>query len=127
MGAFLTETELLDRYPKAANIESRKVYLARANAYCYGKVGGDPPTMLDGIPLDLENLKTAVVMAFEIFAKDETGQVDEDTGNITDAAPPGYFVRRPDPFAAVNEMLIPYAQAVDAAVPAKSERGIRFL
>jgi hypothetical protein len=126
--AYLQEDELVTMYSKAANITDRAIYLARANAYCEGKIGGPIPALgVDGQTIDLGNLKTAVVMAFELFAKDETGQADPDTGNITDAAPAGYFSRSNNPFKQVDEMLVPYAQAVDATVPQKSERGIRFL
>jgi hypothetical protein len=81
--------------------------------------------------MNTENLKTAVAMAFEIFAKGETNavaQVDEKTGNITDAAPTSKAVQKiDDPFKVVRAMLSPYAQAVLAGNASTSDRGIRFL
>lgn len=124
--AFLTEAELTTTYyPKAANMDpaDRKTYLQRANAFCKGEIGGDPPTIDD-------DLKTAVAMAFEIMAQGETAQVDETTGNITEAAPPGQYTRTSkerDPLDVVRQMLRPYRMAFEAANAAKSDRGVSFL
>jgi len=122
--AFLTEAELTTTYyPKAANMDpaDRKTYLQRANAFCKGEIGGDPPTIDD-------DLKTAVAMAFEIMAQGETAQVDETTGNITEAAPPGHYTRKEkDPLDVVRNMLRPYRLAFEMANATKSDRGVLFL
>jgi hypothetical protein len=120
---YLIEDELLQTYyPKAQAMTSDdiKTYLARANSYTFGVIGGMPPTVDD-------NLKTAVALAFEIMAKGSTAQVDELTGNITLAAPSGYFTRTPNPLAQVDIMLAPYARAFDAAQTELAERSVRFL
>lgn len=119
---FLAPNELTAYYPKAAAMDSgeRTTYLQRANAFCKGAIGGVPPEVDDG-------LKTAVALAFEILAKDETGQVDSVTGNITDAAPAGIFVRRQDPLDVVREMLQPYARAYDLAQQPRGSRGMYFV
>lgn len=119
---YLTDEELKDTYyPKAAAMDTDNVTLclARANAYAQGIIGGMPPNADD-------NLKTAVALAFEIFAKGETGQADPITGNITEAAPAGVFVRRENPLKAVETMLKPYADEFDAANTPKSEKGACF-
>lgn len=119
---YLTEEEIKDTYyPKAAIMPAADVtlYLARANAYAQGIIGGMPPNVDD-------NLKTAVALAFEVLAKGETGQADPVTGNITEAAPAGVFTRRENPLKAVDTMLKPYADAYDAANIPKSEKGVQF-
>jgi hypothetical protein len=108
------------------NANDITTFLSRANAFAYGEIKGDVPATMD-----TQNLKTAVAMAFEIFAKGETAQVAQvnvTTGNITDAAPAGKMVQKTeDPFKVVKAMLVPYAQAVLAGNASKSDRGIRFL
>lgn len=123
--AFLNETELKSTYyPQAANVDSMdiKVYLQRANAFCKGEIGGEPPLVDD-------DLKAAVAMAFEVFAQGETAQVDVITGNITEAAPAGYYSRKAekDPLDTVRSMLKPYKIAFEAANAAKSDRGLMFI
>ena len=122
--AFLTPEELKSTYYKqGAYVDDKDLttYLQRANAYCRGEIGGDPPTVDEG-------LKIAVAMAFEVFAKGETAQVDEFTGNITEAAPAGYFARKADdPFVAVKAMLRPYKLAFESASVIQSERRVLFL
>lgn len=121
--AFVTVDELKALYPKAANLQPENLtpYLARANAFCKGEIGGQPPTVDD-------DLKTAVVMAFEIFAQDDVAQIDEVTGNITDASEASkYTGNAKDPFDAVKAMLRPYKLAFDAANVATAENGVRFL
>jgi len=123
--AYLTAAELPTFYPKAAALDDGDVttYLGRANAFAYGEIKGDIPA-----GLDQTNLKTAIAMAFEIFAKGETAQANVVTGNITDAAPAGKLAQKSeDPFKLVKAMLIPYAQAVLAVNSSKSDRGIAFL
>lgn len=120
---YLTQDELTDTYyPKAAAMPQEDVilFLSRANAFAQGIIGGMPPNADDV-------LKTAVAMAFEVLAKGETGQADPVTGNITEAAPAGVYVRRENTLKTVETMLQPYAQAFDRANTTKSERGISFL
>ena len=123
--AFLSEADLANFYPKAVNVEAgdKKTYLQRANAFCKGEIGGVPPTVDD-------DLKAAVALAFEIMAQGETAQVDDLTGNITEAAPPGQYTRNSrerDPLDVVRQMLRPYRMAFEAANAAKSDRGVSFL
>jgi hypothetical protein len=126
---FLTEAELKSTYyKKAATMDQDEVtlYLNQANAYAFGIVGGIPPA----IPGDNgAGLKAAVALAFQLFAKADTAQVDEVTGNITEAAPAGAFVRNKekDPWAIVDRMLKPYAEVYAASNVTKSDRGIQFL
>jgi hypothetical protein len=120
---FLTEGELPTYYPKSGSMPAVEVarFLARANAYAHGVIGGIPPTVDD-------SLKAAVSLAFEILAKDEDAQVDEVNGNITAAAPSGYFARREkDPLEVVKTMLLPYAAAYDQANTQQSEKGMQLL
>jgi hypothetical protein len=128
---YLTADELTTTYyPKAANMpqEDRDTYLQRANSYAFGKIGG-VPTFTEQLPAD--GLKAAVALAFEIFAKGETAQVDQATGWVTEGAPAGPFVRPPSrqysPLEQVDVMLEPYRAAVAAANAAQAERGFRFL
>jgi hypothetical protein len=123
--AFLTEADLVNFYPKAVNVEAgdKRTYLQRANAFCKGVIGGEPPTVDD-------DLKAAVALAFEIMAQGETAQIEEITGNITEAAPPGQYARNSrekDPLDVVRNMLRPYRLAFEAANAAKSDRGVAFL
>lgn len=122
--AFLTATELTTVfYKKAANMNQDDVdsFLRKANAFAKGVIGGAPPTVDD-------DLKAAVALTFEIMAKGETAQVDDLTGNITEAAPAGYFVRRDrDPLDVVREMLQPYKDAYDLSKLPHSSNGVRFL
>lgn len=124
--AFLTATELKTTYyKKAANMEADELdtYLRRANAFCKGEIGGEPPTVDD-------DLKAAVGLAFEIFTQGETAQVDQETGNITEAAPDGPFTRerkQRDPLDVVRAMLYPYKLEFEKANAAKSDRGVMFI
>ena len=120
----LSQDELTTVYYKqAAGMDSNDVftYLARANAFCVGSIGGIPG-VID------ETIKTAVALAFEIFAQGETAQVDINTGNITEAAPAGYYSRKAsDPMQVVREMLGPAKAAYTAGNVATSDRGVSFL
>lgn len=126
---YLTVNELKTTfYKKSANMDESDVssYLARANSYAQGIIGGPLPA--DKID---EGLKAAVAMAFEILAKDETGaQIDDTNGNITQAAPEGYFVRKQfkgdNPFKTVDTMLLPYAALYDRLQSPNNDRGVRF-
>lgn len=123
--AFLTAQELTGTfYKKAANVNTDDLdtYLRRANAFCKGEIGGTPPTVDD-------DLKAAVALAFEIFAQGETAQVDDLTGNITEAAPAGPYTRQreKDPLDVVRAMLYPYKLEFEKANAAKSDRGVMFI
>ncbi len=123
---YLTVVELTSTYyPKAATMESTDVntYLMRANSFAQGIIGG--PLSEEYID---EGLKTAVAMAFEILAQGESAKVDAVTGNITEAAPAGYYqVKRPDPLDTVKTMLIPYTMQYDRLQLPDNNRGVRFL
>jgi hypothetical protein len=123
--AFLTSNELPTYYPEAANMDAAQVtkYLNRANSYCYGVIGGSPPT-IDG------NLKTVVAMAFEILAEGEVAQTDPVTGNITDAAPVSpynRFDKNANPLATVDKMLMPYKRAFESANEDQADNGVSWL
>ena len=127
--AYLTLVELTGTYyPKAAVMPAADVtlYLQRANTFAVGEIGGQ---LLDTY-VD-ENLKTAVALAFEILARGETAQVDPVNGNITEAAPAGYFAlfqaKKPDPLDAVRGMLAPYKIKYDQLQKPDNNRGFRFL
>jgi hypothetical protein len=120
----LLEAELKGTYyKKATNMEAGDLttYLARANAFAIGVIGGEPTADV--------TIKVAVAMAFEIFAQGETAQVEEITGNITEAAPTGYYSRKAknDPLDIVREMLGPARKAFEAASTATAGRGVQFL
>lgn len=121
--AFLTAVELPTYYTPAAAMESEDVttFLQRANAYAKGEIGGVPPTVD-------EDLKAAVALAFEIFTKGETAQVDDFTGNVTEAAPGGQYSRKTsDPLDVVKAMLRPYRLAFERANATQTDRGVVFL
>lgn len=123
--AFLEEADLVNFYPKAANVDAgdKRTYIQRANAFCKGEIGGVPPLVDD-------DLKAAVAMTFEIMAQGETAQIDDTTGNITEAAPPGQYARTTkdrDPLDVVRQMLRPYRIAFENANAAQSDRGVSFL
>lgn len=130
----LSKKELLEKYYVRGNpIEDADInlYLSRANAWCIGYIGGVPP-MLPGEPKDRPGLKTAVALCFEVFARGETKQINEDTGNITDVAPPTGAVKTAtqykalDQFATVREMLRAYKNAFEDQT-SKTDRGVKFL
>lgn len=133
---YLTAGELKGiYYPKAENMTDQDVglYLQRANSYAYGILGGMPK--FDTYPpaerASLESgLKAAIGLAFEFFTKGETAQVNPMNGNITEAAPAGYFQRPPGKsyqLEQVDKMLVPYAALVDSQNTVQSERGVSFL
>lgn len=126
---FLTDDELKTTYyPKAGTMPGPEVtrFNRQANAYAFGVIGGTPPAIPGD---DITTLKAAVALAFELFAKADTAQVNPTTGDITEAAPAGAFVRNKerDPWDTVDSMLKPYADAFKAANVAKSDRGVAFL
>ena len=110
-------------YPKAAQMPAADValFLQRANAFCAGEIGGALPVSA----VDY-NLKTAVALAFEIMARGESAQVDPVNGNITEAAPFGFFVKKPEPLDTVKAMLVPYAELYRQLQP-DPKRGAKFL
>lgn len=125
---FLTQAELVSTYYTPAEPVTdaeQKLYLLRANAFCRGYIGGDPPVMDEG-------LKIAVALCFEIFARGETSQIDEATGNITEVAPPTAATSQSnkyasaDEFKTVKEILRPYKLAFENATNV-SDRGVKFL
>ena len=124
---FLTQTELISTYYTPAEPVTdaeQKLYLLRANAFCRGYIGGDPPVIDEG-------LKIAVALSFEIFARGETSQIDDATGNITEVAPPTAATAQSsksnaDPYKIVKEMLRPYKLAFENATNV-SDRGVKFL
>jgi hypothetical protein len=126
---FLSKEELPVYYPRAENMDANDLvlYLQRANAHAYGQIGGMPP-FSDALTQD--NLKIAIALAFEVFARDETAQVDSYTGNITEAAPETFFTRGKDkPLETVNLMLAPYAKAYEKSQQqsGNTDRGFMFL
>lgn len=124
---FLTQAELISTYYTPAQPVTdaeQKLYLLRANAFCRGYIGGDPPVIDEG-------LKIAVALCFEVFARGETSQIDEATGNITEVAPPTAATAQSsksnvDPYKTVKEMLRPYKLAFENATNV-SDRGVKFL
>jgi len=124
---FLTQAELVSTYYTPAEPVTdaeQKLYLLRANAFCRGYIGGDPPVIDEG-------LKVAVALCFEVFARGETSQINETTGNITEVAPPtaattqGKYANT-DPFKTVKEMLRSYKLAFENSTNV-SDRGVKFL
>lgn len=124
---FLTKAELLEKFytlaqPVAA--DKQDLFLLRANAWCKGHIGGVPPVIDD-------DLKTATALCFEIMAKGETSQIDQDTGNITEVAPPTASTnvsqgKSYDPFTSIKEMLRPYKLAFENSTNV-SDRGVKFI
>lgn len=111
-------------YPTSSAMSESDVrtYLLRANAFAEGVIGGRPAVVN-------ETIKAAVGLAFEIFAKAETDQVNDVTGNITQAAPEGAFVRnkKTDPLDTVRDMLAGAKRSFNVANTKVSERGVSFL
>jgi hypothetical protein len=127
---FLTAAELPTYYPEAASMPADQLtkFLGRANSYCLGVIGGDPPT----VPWDADraNLKAVVATAFEIMAEGEVAQTDPMTGNITDAAPVSPYNRfdtNRNPLATVDKMLLPYKRAFEDANAGQSDYGVNWL
>lgn len=125
--SFLTESDLPNYCPDAANMTAgdKKKYLNRANGYAFGIIGGIPKYTEQ---LPAETVKTAVALAFEIFAEGQEAQTNNVNGNITEAAPAGYYVRKADnPLEVVDKMLLPYAEAFKNQNTASADNGIMFL
>lgn len=125
--SFLLRNELVTYYPKATALteDDQNRFLAQANAYAFGFIGGIPQ-LSTSLPPD--SLKAAVALAFEILATGEEAAINTTNGNITEAAPTGYYVRKADnPFAVVDRMLAPYAEAFKAANAAKSDNSMVFM
>ena len=125
--AFLTESELKSTYyPEAVNMPTGDIskYLARANGYVFGQIGGTPPAITGD---DGSGLKTAVAMAFEIFAAGETQSVDPTNGNVTEGAPTSAYSKQKRALESVNTMLRPYKTAYENANAAETDKGIIWL
>lgn len=126
--ALLPINELPQYLPEAAAMTDadQAKFLARANAYCIGVIGG-VPTYTPEYPA--ETVKTAVALAFEIMAEGQTAQTNPVNGQITEAAPAGYYVRKADdPLAVVDKMLLAYAIYFKSTSvnPIASDNSIRF-
>lgn len=127
---YLTAAELPNYYPEAENMTQGDInkFLGRANSFAMGVIGG--PLDEDDITkagLQVKPLKDAVATAFEIFSEGETGEVNEATGRVTEAAPTGQFTRKTEPLKDVVTMLQPYANLYDSLNSQKSDRGMQFL
>ena len=130
----LGKKELLEKYYTRGNpIEDADInlYLSRANTWCIGYIGGIPP-MLKSEPPDRPGLKTAVALCFEIMARGETQQINRETGNITEVAPPTGATKTTtqyeaaDQFKTVREMLNAYKNAYEDTT-SRTDRGVKFL
>lgn len=127
---FLSREELTGTYYKKAAampVDDVDLYLMRANAFAAGVIGG----MLPADKIDA-NVKTAVAMAFEVFAKGETGKEDPVNGFITEAAPAGFyanaFAKKDDPLMTPRAMLRGYSGWIIIETPAPvSDRSVKFL
>lgn len=130
----LEKGELLEMWYKRGkplNEDDVDLYLSRANAWCLGYIGGVPP-MLPGETADRPSLKTAVALCFEIMARGETKQINEETGNITEVAPPTGATKTAtqykalDQFQTVRDMLRAYKNAFEYKT-SKTDNGVKFL
>lgn len=123
----LVLNELPQYYPEAAAMTAgdQAKYLARANTYCIGVIGG-VPTYSPEYPA--EPVKTAVAMAFEIFAEGQAAQTNPVNGRITEAAPTGFYVRKADnPLDVIDKMLLPYALHFKSTAPVvDADNGVQF-
>ena len=130
----LTKEQLLSTYFKRATPckeDDVDLFLQRANSWCIGYIGGVPP-FLPGEDKERPTLKTAVALCWEIMARGETEQIDDETGNITEVAPPTGAVKTAtqykilDQFQIVREMLRPFKNAYEDTT-SKTDRGVKFL
>lgn len=124
----LTKNELPEYYPTAVAMTDNDVntYLSRANAYCIGIIGG-VPTYTPQYPA--EPVKTAVALAFEIFAEGQKAQTNPVNGRITERAPTGFYVRNADnPLDVVDKILLGYAAYFrDTIIVVNPDNGVKFL
>lgn len=122
----LPENELAIYVPESARMtdENRLKFLQRANGYALGIIGGIPTYTVerpDG------PVKTAVGMAFELFAEGQDAQTNPVNGTITEAAPTGWYVRKADrALDVVDRMLQPYADEFRRGNSAVNDNGIQF-
>ncbi|ACQ68969.1 hypothetical protein [Exiguobacterium sp. AT1b] len=122
----LPENELAIYVPESARMteENRLKFLQRANAYALGIIGGIPTYTIekpDG------PVKTAVGMAFEILTEGQDAQTNPVNGNVTEAAPTGWYVRRAErALDVVDRMLEPYADEFRRGNSAVNENGMQF-
>jgi len=101
--------ELPEYLPEAIAMSTndQAKFLARANTYCIGIIGGVPIYTPE---YPAEPVKTAVALAYEIFAEGQTAQTNPVNGSITEAAPTGFYVRKADnPLDVVDKMLMAYS------------------
>lgn len=122
----LPKNELPQYVPESQKMQDDDVtkYLARANSYCLGIIGGVPRYTT---ALPAETVKAAVGLAFEIFAEGQKAQTNPVNGLITEAAPTGHYVRKADnPLDVVNQMLAPYAAAYILDNITTADNGIAF-
>lgn len=115
--------------------EQLVMYLQRANSYALGVIGGVP--LYDLLPPGTQlmyqhSAKAAVALAFECLAKGETAQVNPYNGDITEAAPAGYFQRssnRSHQWETVDKMLQPLVDLYNGQteIPVVEDRGVQFL
>lgn len=129
---FLTKAELISKYYTLAEPvadDKQELFLLRANAWCKGYIGGIPPTIHGD---NGDDLKTAVALCFEVMARGETSQIDADTGNITEVAPPTAATKTTtqyaaaDQFSVVRQMLRMYKLAFENTTNL-SDRGVKFI
>ena len=122
----LPENELAIYVPESAKMTDtdRAKFLQRANAYALGFIGGIPTytvKMPDG------PVKTAVGMAFEILAEGQDAQTNSVNGDITEAAPAGWYVRKAERALDVVDLILkPYAEEFRRGNSAVSDNGIQF-
>lgn len=125
----LTVNELPQFYPAATAMNAADVakFLARANAYAIGIIGGVPVYTVE---YPAEPVKTAVALAFEIFAEGQTAITNPVNGRITEAAPTGFYVRKADnPLEVVDKMLVGYAAYFKRTTITivDADNGVKFL
>lgn len=126
----LTKDELLKKYYTIAEPvakEKQDLYLMRANAWCEGYIGGKP-TFDPHNPDEEEHVKTAVALCFEIMARAETHQINQETGNITEVAPPTAIsdLSYDQLFNPVRDMLRPSKLKFEDSTNV-SDRGVKFI
>ena len=124
--AYLAADELRKKFYKPSaemNQDTVTMKLAQANSFCKGIIGGDlPAANID------DDLKAAVALAFEVFTKDDTAQVNDDSGQVTEAAPGGAFVRNKarDPLTTVENMLLYYKILYERLSTNTTSKGVMF-
>lgn len=130
---YLTVEELKTTYYKKAALmqeDEITIFLARANSFTLGVIGGIPPYSAN---LPAEQLKAAVALAFEYFAAGESGKVNPVNGNVAAIAPASFYSRdtyvsrSATPLDTVKEMLAPYVAAFENSNSTTSDNRVMFL